>query len=306
MASRLDDAATKLTGVVTSFEAAGKIARTDLTDAAKSVGGSMDSAFKGVIDNIKSAIDGLSGGITALSAKLETQFQNTEKTAETLRTAAEQATTSALVRIDSKLQDFNSEATQRIQSLITALANQVSVLSHALSTAGEALQKHELNTREAAQNVAATAEAFGIVASDVRSATRPLADSSIKVADSAQIMSRAVADAALALTTGQEAAQQLASELKNHSERIKSFWDSYESRFANVDEQMAAAVKTLGEKLTEQQALISDFTVEIDKGFAKAVGNLNGAVTNFGEQAGEVRDAIEQFTKAVDARSIPG
>lgn len=305
MTRRIDDAATKLSGVVASFAEAGKAAQSDLTDAAKGAGGSMDSAIKSMVDNIKVAIEGLSGGVTALTSKLEIQFQNTEKTAEKLRTTAEQATTNAFVAIEGKLQDFNIESSQRIQTLIAGLSAQVSTLSNSLGTASDAIQKHETNTRQAAENVAATAEAFSVVATDVRNASQPLADSSLRVADSAQAIAKATVDAVLALTAGQDAAKHLARELGDHAERINSFWSSYESRFASVDEQMAGAVKILGEQLSKQQALISDFTVEIDKGFAKAVGNLNGAITNFGEQAGDVRDAVEQFAKSLDGHRGP-
>jgi hypothetical protein len=300
MTQRLDEAATKLSGVVASFEEAGKTARTDLTDAAKGVGGSMTSAITTVVDNIKVAIEGLSNGVTALTAKLENQFQNTEKTAETLRTAAEQATMNSLAKIEDRLQDFNAQASQKLQNLIASLSTQVAGLSAALASASEAIQRHDVNTREAAQNVAATAQAFGVVALDVRNASQPLADSSSKVADGANKIATAAENAVLALTAGQTATQLLACELKEHADRIQSFWSSYETRFATVDQQLAASVKTFGEQLSRQQSLVSDFTVEIDKGFAKAFGNLNGAITNFGEQAGDVRDAVEQFAKAMN------
>jgi hypothetical protein len=164
MTRRLDEAATKLTGVVVSFEEAGKIARSDLTDAAKGAGGSLSTAVTAVVDNIKVAIDGLSAGVTALTVKLESQFQNTEKTAETLRTAAEQATMNALVNIEDRVQEFNAQSSQMVQNLLTSLTAQVSGLSAALGSASEAIHRHETNTRDAAQKVAATADAFGVIA----------------------------------------------------------------------------------------------------------------------------------------------
>jgi hypothetical protein len=178
-------------------------------------------------------------------------------------------------------------------------------LSAALASATEAIQRHELNTREAAQNVAATAQAFGVVALDVRNASQPLADSSSRVADGAHKIATAAENAVVALTAGQTATQLLARELKQHAESIQSFWSSYETRFASVDQQLAASVNTFGEQLSRQQSLVSDFTVEIDKGFAKALGNLNGAITNFGKQAGDVRDAVEQFAKALNGHRLP-
>lgn len=303
MTRRLGEATDKLSHVVTSFEAAGKIARDDLTNAAKGAGGSMGEAIDLMVGSMKGAIQELSVGVTSLSSKLAAHFEGTENTVRTLRTAAQQASEKALLDIDGKMQEFNTAATARFQTLISDLTSQVSTLSHALQAASQALSQHESNTRESARNVEATASAFGVVARDVRDATRPLADSSSKVADSAQVISKATAEAVQALANGQNASQALASELKDHAERIKTFWASYEARFANVDEQMAMAIKTFGEQLAEQQALIRDYTKDIDDGFTKAVGNLNGAISNLGEQAEGVRDAMEQFAKNVEARS---
>ena len=177
-------------------------------------------------------------------------------------------------------------------------------MSAALASASEAIERHEVNTREAAENVGATAQAFGAVALDVRNASQPLADSSSRVADGAHKIATAAENAVIALSAGQNATQLLARELKGHAENIQSFWASYEARFANVDQQLATSMNTFGEQLSRQQSLVSDFTVEIDKGFAKALGNLNGAITSFGEQAEDVRDAVEQFSKSVNGHRL--
>jgi ABC-type transporter Mla subunit MlaD len=152
--------------------------------------------------------------------------------------------------------------------------------------------------------VTATAEAFGVVARDVRDATKPLTDSSVRVADSAQTISRAVADAASALSNGQNSAHTLANELKGHTERLQSFWSSYESRFLNVDKQLATSISHLGEHLYKQQQLVRDYTQDIDDGFTKAVINLNGAINNLGEQTEGVRDAMEQFARIVELQRV--
>jgi hypothetical protein len=188
-----------------------------------------------------------------------------------------------------------------VESVAGDMRTSVLALNEALAATQTTLQEQSAATIKITQNAASTADAFGLVAQNVREASMPLTTSATKIAESTATMADAVIKASTALSAGQSASQALAAELKAHVERVSDFWANYEERFKNVDQQLGDAIKTFGEQVVNQQNLVGNYTKSIDDGFTKAVRDLNGAITNLGEQATGIEDAVAEFVTKVSS-----
>src|SRR5262249_35159757 len=140
---------------------------------------------------------------------------------------------------------------------IAHLGDTLRSVSSALS--GQTAQIETINVRSRD-----TAEAFGKVATDVRSASQPLLTHSARVADSTERMSASIEESVQVLSTTQQSADKIAAQLSAHLDQIARVWDQYELRFKSVDEDLGKAADRFHEEVLRHQEAMRDFVKSID------------------------------------------
>lgn len=174
--------------------------------------------------------------------------------------------------------------------------------------------------REATDQTRRAAEALGGTAQDVRSATGPLLQSGEKIANATLGMSSAVTDASERISSsivdankrlgesvsrsvasfegGQQAAGQVAASIQKHIDQLATTWAAYSEKFERVDQDLGAAIQSLGEAVATQGQQLAGFASEVDEGLAKAISNLNPFLADLKSNTDDLGDAVSELKKA--------
>lgn len=211
--------------------------------------------------------------------------------------AAAKASNDAVQGIAKAMNESVGAAIERMNADVTAL-------SLALQRAEKAFTDQMGAMRDAVSGSGEVATSFRQVASDVGRAAAPLIQSSSDMRASSEALSSAVTGALSVITQSQDAARILSENLIEHTEKIRSVWDSHEQRFAQVDTSLAAAVATLSNETDKYAQNLKTYVLDIDKGCADAVARLSQIVNDLKENAGDLNENFEALNKALSARGV--
>lgn len=285
------------------FESAARKTTETLTDAATGAGGSLQNAVSAITDQMRPMFTSLTAQVVALGQTADAQREAGAASVQDMRRATQEATERVTADLERQVEALGAKTAAELERVLGIVGQRIDALSGALASAGAALERHANSTVRAADAASSTADAFATTADRVREASTPLTDVTKRFTRTAEEFTSAAANSLKAFEAGQNAAKLLAEELAYSTDSMKGFWEAHERRFSGVDQNLAAAVSTLGVEVGKQQARILEFTRAIDTEFSKSLVNLNGAISNFGEQAEAVKDAIEDFTKSVSQKS---
>jgi hypothetical protein len=143
------------------------------------------------------------------------------------------------------------------------------------------------------------ADAFGHVATNVETATRPLLAHGEQMAKATSTMSDAVGSAVTALGDTGAATRAVAQALETHFGQIESVWKAYEERFGRVDEDFGRAAERFHEEVSRHQDAIRDFVAQIDAHTASVLAKLSGSVTGLHEDVGDLAEAVGELKETL-------
>jgi hypothetical protein len=170
-----------------------------------------------------------------------------------------------------------------LRAAIAGLSSTMRTVEAAFATQTRSVETVSLRSRE-------TAEAFGQVAQNVRAASQPLLASSDRISSATEIMAKSMESSVTALTSSQETSSALATRLQGHLDNAGIVLESYERRFAAVDEELGRAVERFAEETGKQQDRTRQFTIDLDRDLSKSVDKLAGMVS-------DLRDANEDLAE---------
>jgi chromosome segregation ATPase len=181
------DFSTKLTEAA---ETIGKVfadASLTLGSSASGVAGTVDAAMAQVLQTLEAQSKGFGETLTSLQTQLAAQLQESAQRSLSAGEAAATASTSMARDAMDAVRTGIDEVVSVLREDIGGLANTLRSVSAALSGQTQQIETISARSRD-------TAEAFGQVASDVRSASQPLLTHSARVADSTERMATSIAD----------------------------------------------------------------------------------------------------------------
>jgi hypothetical protein len=182
---------------------------------------------------------------------------------------------------------------------VAQLRSDIEGMSTALRSSEAAFSDQNRASRSTVAQTELVATAFGKVANDVSSASRPLLQASDRIAVSTEAMARTLNAATESLLQGQAAARTLAERLEEHSRQTETAWRNYEARFGDVDESLSKAVASLASKTAEQQENIANFVLQIDKGCGDAVQKLQAIVGSLDQNTSDLNDSFVEFLEKI-------
>ena len=270
--------------VVEAGQASSSMLKEGLTEVLSQVGANM-AAFQEMV----------SGMQDRLGKEAEATAVRSQSAAQSAAAAAAKAAVETAEAIRSGFADTVSQLRGDVERMSTAL--------RASEEAFSAQARASQNTVEQT-NVASVA--FGKVANDVTSASRPLLQASERIAGSTETLAEAAKGAAESLRVGQEAARVLATRLEEGNRQIENAWRQYEERFGAVDESLGNAVRGLATETAHQQQILADFVLKIDEGCATAVQRLQVVTNSIQENTAEIGEVFDDFLGRMPRREMAG
>lgn len=283
MAGALKETREALAAIKDGLTGSGEELRQRVTDASRGAQEAVSAASQQLGEVMQSNTKLLQGIISSLDESFERARGEVESgMAQAARGAAE----AVRKGMEDGLGDFVGKMRQDVDRLCEAL-----------QAGQDAFRGQAESIRAATAEARETATEFGKIAADVSGASRPLTESSIRIADATKGFEGTIKESVSALQASQEAASELALKLQNHIDNINQVWSGYEERFEKVDRDLGTAADQFAKQVVEQQQLVRDFAIEIDKGCKEAVDKLAKAASALTENTEELIDGFESVTK---------
>lgn len=256
----------------------------NLSGSAADVAKSVQAGLGQVIEGLEAQSKGFGSTLTDLQKRLADQL---EESARRSVTAGEEAAAAVHAGVD---------------EVVAVLRNDIAALSDTLRSVSSALSGQTAQIETISNRSRDTADAFGRVAGDVRSASQPLLTHSARVADSTDRMSASIAESVEALSTTQESAEKVAEKLSAHLDQIGGVWTQYEARFKSVDEDLGRAADRFHEEVSRHQESMRDFVKQIDDHTGAILGKINSAVVSLSENVETLHETLDGFLQAMTTR----
>jgi ABC-type transporter Mla subunit MlaD len=289
------DFSAKLTEAAETIRKVFAEASQTLGGSASGVAGTVDAAMAQLMQNLEAQSKGFGATLANLQTQLSAQLEESAKRSLSAGEAA--AATSTMIA-----RDAMDTVRTGVDELISSLRQEISGLANTLHSVSAALSGQTLQIESISARSRDTAEAFGHVASDVRSASQPLLTHSARVADSTERMATSIASSVETLSVAQQAADGIAAQLSAHLDQIARVWDQYELRFKSVDEDLGRAADRFHEEVSRHQDAMRGFVKDVDDHTGNILGKINSAVGGLSESIEALNEHLEAFLHAMASR----
>lgn len=201
-------------------------------------------------------------------------------------TTTESARSSA--QLADQIRSSLGESALGVQGGLERLEKSMSSLDDQLARQGTELQATTERSRDVVRALSQAAET-------VRTSTAPLQAVGNSIMESTQSLENSVGNIGRRVDTAVEAIATTSSSLEDVSRALEMAWQSYQTRFEAVDENLEKAFTQLYQAVGQQQELVQDFVVKLDESFDRALTGLGAGISSINES---VEDLVEQLDKA--------
>jgi len=178
--------------------------------------------------------------------------------------------------ITKALAEISSTASQLKDAggTISSAAGDFKTSATSIKQAGDAFDEN-------AQKLSTVANGISVTVNTLETASRNINRAAEPLSEVASEFSKAIGIIRETETKMQQNQQQLTTlliNLEKYTDSIPTLWNQYESRFNQVDDDLAKAFQQLTQGSQEFSASIRDFVIEVDKQFGSAITGLSGAI----------------------------
>jgi len=249
-----------------------------------------------------------------LNGALERAAVTMEESTKGLRHASAAIAETLETKLKDLLEGLNSQATLASEGMLERTRKAAEVMADSMTSAGgKTAESMEVISRRLEQSVdgveAVLHSAGDLLAGFDKASTAinavlgKVEDAQLAIAMAADPVRRSAMDLARssdALGGGLSAVQAVAGDLRETSqgvqkaqEEMREAWQSYTTRFHNVDQALAQTVNGLQDGTKAQLALMTTFLRGVDSSFEKALTQLAGAVSEMNEGVEDLQDAMK-------------
>lgn len=233
-----------------------------------------------------------------------------EPLAESLKLALDRVEQSSQGRIEEMLERFLerlnagagaelSGVADRLRDAREGLAGIQGILAGTGSEFTGQLSGASAQLQNVVEQASRTAEAFGRVATDVETATRPLLSHGEQVAKSTETIATAVGSAVAVLGETGAATKAVTQALEAHFGTLETTWKAYDERFSRVDEDFGRAAERFHEEVNRHQEAIRTFVAKIDEHTASILAKLSGSMAGLHEDVGDLTETVGDLKDAL-------
>jgi|GEM_PF-1592775 len=269
-----------LAAMKATFDKASAQVDSELGRAAGGASDRIEAAMGRVMEKLEGQVATLTSSMTAMDGDLR---DGVAKTREQIQAAQESAVSTVSAVAASAAEAIRSG----LAEAITTIRQEMDRFETALRGSNSALTSQASAIGDAASQTRVVSDAFSKTAIDIRSASGPLLQSGEKIASATSGFETSLRTAVEALASSQAASQELNTSLRDQSASMAEIWQTYEARFARIDEALAKSVTDLATATEQQGDTLSRYANDIDKGLASAVNRLTASVKEMGDSFDE-------------------
>lgn len=184
---------------------------------------------------------------------------------------------------------------EAISGAIQQAANQISGVANSMETGSAALTSTANAFLSAGTEGRAMATALSDAASRMQDASAPVARAAQSIGDATSQIVEILQRSRDAQTAALDQMRALAASMEATTLKTGNAWQSYQSRFEDVDKMLAKANRDYAEAVSDVLEAYRKFAVDTDAQFAKAVTNFGNALSPLSEYAG----SLDEYANAL-------
>lgn len=299
-----------------TFERANQKVDEQLGQAASGASGRMEEAMARVMAKLEGQVENFRGGLDAYHQDMSKRLSETNAIVGSAQADAVSAVAAASSEAAKALREGLADALQSIRDELEAFSSTIRNVELGMASQVTAL-------KDATQQTRLAADAFGVTAQDVRSASAPLLQSGERIAGASQSLTSAVSGAGERISVvvaessakladsvarsvqsfeaGQRSAAEFATALRAHIDQLSSVWTGYSEKFERVDEDLGRAIGDLSEAVTKQGEQLVHYSSKVDEGCATAISRLRAVLESLESNTDELGESVSELKNALRA-----
>tara|TARA_R110000751_G_scaffold10055_2_gene37189 strand:+ start:14844 stop:16949 length:2106 start_codon:yes stop_codon:yes gene_type:complete len=308
-ARKLSDAADNLNRMVEnagqSFERSSGESRDALTSVVETLrqtlekanadmDASLGNAAKGASEKLEAAMGGVLVKLAAQIGRLGEHSDQTRQQLEASNERSMEAQKAVLTGLEDTVAAISDQLRGSVETAVASVDQRFRDLASSMKGIEDALRGQKVALEGAAVEASKTAEAFGQSAQSVRAATSPLTSVGENLSATAEHLAESVSSTLEALKTAQTEISVLATGLGETNEKSGAFWETFTSKFDDVDTALGKSVDVLSQSTLDHQQRLQEHVQSVDKGLAEAVGKLASTLTQIQESAESMADSLDK------------
>ena len=234
----------------------------------------------------------MAGQLEQVAAKLEgVTGQFSEDLAGKLRNTIETAADTSGAALSGAFAKFGEQMSQSADELVNRLAllaNNAGPLSEAMARAADSTNQQAQRLEIAGRSTEEAGTKLSAAITELNAALAPVASATRSVSEAATSISSA-------LKSHESATEELTGQLIATASSAEKAWESYEGRFAGVDDALGKTLDGLVSATAEHATAVNQQIGELDSELAKAVSNLRDALEPLEELADEISALLEKL-----------
>jgi methyl-accepting chemotaxis protein len=234
----------------------------------------------------------MAGQLEQVAAKLEgVTGQFSEDLAGKLKNTIETAADTSGAALSGAFAKFGEQMSQSADELVNRLAllaNNAGPLSEAMARAADSTNQQAQRLEIAGRSTEEAGTKLSAAITELNAALAPVASATRSVSEAATSISSA-------LKSHESASEELTGQLIATASSAEKAWESYEGRFAGVDDALGKTLDGLVSATAEHATAVNQQIGELDSELAKAVSNLRDALEPLEELADEISALLEKL-----------
>lgn len=266
--------------------------------AAGSASAKLEGAMGRVMEKLDRQIGQIGDSLGAMQRAMGEQGDQARRNIEASVSRSADVQKAMLSDLQGVVQGIAGQLKSAVEEALASVRAHFDELATSMRSIQGALAGQRLALEAASGEARRTAEAFGESAVSVRVATAPLANVGDKFLDATQKLAVTVETTLGTLQMAKEEIATLAAGLGATNDKSSAFWNSFTTKFEQVDTALAGAVKTLSESTLNQQQRLQGHVQQVDQGLAEAIGKLSPLLSDISESAGQIADSLQSAKRS--------
>ena len=240
----------------------------------------------GTLDGLTQMMSGLDGNLKASGDAAATQIREAASSLSALVVDMPKQMSDASKQAADEL----AQAGQKAAASFSSAEEKFTAATNQLSTIGPTLERWELATDRAVENISQTLDGFQSSLQSMNSISSQLTQAGSTLASQLENSESRILSAAKATENATTQAEKLYSAITETQLEISNAWKTHTARFGQADEALGRTVNALSDSLEAFQEKIRGQVSDVDRALGSAVSNLAGAIEGLQETIADLDD----------------
>lgn len=234
------------------------------------------------------------------SGKQSLKFDETMKQLSSVMGQASQTAGTKITNAAENLAIGMNGVSDGVRDSAGLMAEQMNNLSTVLQTIEDKMNNHVKAMDNLTNKAQDTEKAMGATSRYLSDATLPVTQATNRMATTAEQLNLSIQGVSLIITESYQNIKILSGKMTETQQALQTAWQSYDKRFAGVDESLGKALQGIVDNVRDNIQSLGTFVQKIDSELGKSVQIFSQNIGELNETAESFEEATSKLLKATD------